>query len=168
MGYNQAIAQACLVDLAKLDPSLIIHLRYGTLDNFTGKVLYTHPKAYLQKEAAEALVRVQRNLAREDLGLLIWDAYRPFSVQEALWKVCPNSDYVARPVRDASGGLAEGSRHSRGCAVDLALVEGYLANQNLYLGQHDDMDPKAAQAFVAETRFSTPVDAVTVSPRVNR
>lgn len=104
-----------LVDIATLDTTLHFDLRYATADNFTGVAVYPEARALLRREAALALLAVQEELRAEGLGLLIWDAYRPLSVQRLFWSLVPDERYVADP--------AKGSRHNRGAAVDLTLCD---------------------------------------------
>ena len=104
-----------LVDLAVVDPTLVIDNRYATTDNVTGMRLYPAPTVYLERSAAERLARVQARLRDRGLGLKVFDGYRPHAVQKALWKVKPDPRYVADP--------AKGSRHNRGSAVDVTLVD---------------------------------------------
>jgi zinc D-Ala-D-Ala dipeptidase len=104
-----------LVELATLDPTLHLDIRYATPNNFTGRAVYTQPRAFLQRPAAEALLRVHRALAPRGYGLLIFDGYRPWSVTKLFWDIVPPEKhwFVANP--------AKGSKHNRGCAVDLSL-----------------------------------------------
>ena len=104
-----------LVELTSLDATLRLDIRYATTDNFLGTPVYTEARAFLQRPAAEALVRVHRALAASGFGLLIHDAYRPWWVTKVFWEATPadKHDFVADP--------AQGSRHNRGCAVDLTL-----------------------------------------------
>ena len=106
-----------LVELASLDPTLRFDLRYATANNFLGVAVYERARALLQRPAAEALVRVQAALRARGLGLLIFDAYRPWAVTKAFWELTPAHlhNFVADP--------AQGSRHNRGCAVDLTLYD---------------------------------------------
>jgi zinc D-Ala-D-Ala dipeptidase len=108
---------ADLVELTTLDPTIRLDIRYATTHNFLGTPLYSQARAFLQRPAAEALVRVQRSLAQRGYGLLVHDAYRPWYVTKIFWDAMPPElhRYVADP--------AEGSRHNRGCAVDLTLYE---------------------------------------------
>jgi zinc D-Ala-D-Ala dipeptidase len=109
------VEHAGLVELIKRDPSIRLDLRYATTNNFTGRVLYGQARAFLQLVAADALVRAHRRAQADGLGLTIFDAYRPWAVTKALWDATAPAqrDYVANP--------AKGSRHNRGCAVDLTL-----------------------------------------------
>ena len=106
-----------LVDLATLDPTLRFDIRYATSNNFLGTPVYPAARAFLQRPAAEALVRAQRALVLHGYGLLIHDAYRPWYVTKVFWEATPpaHRDYVADP--------ATGSRHNRGCAVDVTLYD---------------------------------------------
>jgi zinc D-Ala-D-Ala dipeptidase len=108
---------ADLVELTTLDPSIKLDIRYATTRNFLGTPLYSQARAFMQRPAAEALVRVARSLAPEGYGLLVYDAYRPWYVTKVFWDAMPPElhKFVADP--------AEGSRHNRGCAVDLTLYD---------------------------------------------
>src|SRR4051812_13705310 len=102
-----------LVELIKLDTSIHLDIRYATNNNFVGRPVYKEARAFLQKPAAEALVRVNNSLKPLGYGLLVFDGYRPWSVTKLFWKVTPpdKHNFVANP--------AKGSIHNRGCAVDL-------------------------------------------------
>ena len=106
-----------LVELTRLDPTIKLDVRYATTNNFLGTVFYSEPRAFMQRPAAEALVRAQRKLKEQGYGLLIHDAYRPWYVTKVFWDATPDDKkvFVADP--------AKGSRHNRGCAVDLTLYE---------------------------------------------
>ena len=104
-----------LVDLAEIDASFQFDNRYATTANVTGTRLYPDPRIFLERSAAERLARVQASLRGRGLGLKVFDGYRPHAVQKALWKVKPDTRYVADP--------AKGSRHNRGSAVDVTLVD---------------------------------------------
>ena len=104
-----------LVDLKTIDPTFVIDNRYATTDNVTGIRLYPEATIYLERSAAERLARVQGALRTRGLGLKVFDGYRPHAVQRALWKAKPDARYVADP--------AKGSRHNRGSAVDVTLVD---------------------------------------------
>lgn len=106
-----------LVDLATLDPTLRFDLRYAGPDNFLSTQLYPIAAAYLQRPAAEALLRAHHQLAARGFGLLVFDAYRPWYVTKLFWEVVPPPQrvFVADPAR--------GSAHNRGTAVDLTLCD---------------------------------------------
>ena len=103
-----------LVELTACIPDLVLDIRYATANNFTGKAVYPSSRCFLDKEAACALVRVQRELKDRGYRLKVYDGYRPLSVQQAFWKILPDPRFVADP--------KVGSRHNRGCAVDVSLV----------------------------------------------
>src|SRR5213076_374717 len=106
-----------LVELTKLDNSIKLDIRYATTNNFLGTVFYSQPRAFMQRPAAEALVRVSRKLKAQGYGLLVHDAYRPWYVTKVFWDATPDDKkvFVADP--------SKGSRHNRGCAVDLTLYD---------------------------------------------
>jgi zinc D-Ala-D-Ala dipeptidase len=116
--YRAAIAanpDMELIDLEAIIPGVVTDIKYATPDNFTGEVIYTEPKAWLRRPAALALQRLQDSLAHHNLGLKIWDAYRPYSASVKFFEVYPDTNFVANP--------RYGSRHNRGCAVDVTLVD---------------------------------------------
>lgn len=104
-----------LVDVKNLDPRILVDIRYATADNFMKRVLYPANRAMLRESVARRLSRVQDELAGMGLGLKVYDGYRPLSVQKMMWKVMPNPEFVANP--------AKGSRHNRGAAVDVTLID---------------------------------------------
>lgn len=106
-----------LVELVRLDETIKLDIRYATKNNFVGKPIYKEARAFLQKPAADALVRIHQSLKAQNLGLVIFDGYRPLSATELFWEVTPPSKkkFVANP--------KNGSRHNRGCAVDLSLYD---------------------------------------------
>jgi D-alanyl-D-alanine dipeptidase len=108
---------SALAELTELEPTIKLDIRYATTNNFMGTVFYPQPRALLQKPAAEALVRVHQQLRQQGYGLLIHDAYRPWYVTKMFWDATPQNlkNFVANP--------ALGSRHNRGCAVDLTLFD---------------------------------------------
>lgn len=114
---EQNKCEADLVELTKLDKSIKLDIRYATANNFVGRPVYTDARAFLQRPAAEALVRVNAQLKKQGLGLVIFDGYRPWSVTKLFWEVVPEDKrkFVADP--------AKGSKHNRGCAVDLSIYD---------------------------------------------
>ena len=105
-----------LVDLRAQDQGLRFDIRYSTSSNFTGQRLYPVPAAWLRQDAARALASVHRDLQKEGLGLKIFDAYRPFHVQQQMWNLVHDERYVSNPAKNAG-------RHTRGTAVDVTLVD---------------------------------------------
>ena len=112
---NMDFSKTDLMDLAKLDAKLVLDIRYATANNFTGKPVYHQARAFLQRNAAMAIVRVHEALQRQGFRLKIYDAYRPLSVQKIFWAILPDPRYVADPKL--------GSMHNRGMAVDVALTD---------------------------------------------
>ena len=114
---NGEFRQADLVELTKLDPTIRLEIRYATTNNFLGTVFYSEARAFMQRPAAEAVARANRKLQAHGYGLLIHDAYRPWYVTKVFWDATPADKkvFVADP--------AKGSRHNRGCAVDLTLYD---------------------------------------------
>jgi len=106
-----------LVDLASLSPDYQFDIRYASDRNFLGVPVYDKPAAFMQRPAALALTEVLRELTKQGLGLLIYDSYRPWFVTRIFWDATPLEfkDYVADPQK--------GSRHNRGCAVDLTIYD---------------------------------------------
>jgi len=106
-----------LVELTKLDPTIKLEIRYATTNNFLGTIFYSEARAFMQRPAAEAVVRVNHKLRQQGYGLLVHDAYRPWYVTKVFWDATPDDKkvFVADP--------AKGSRHNRGCAVDLTLYD---------------------------------------------
>lgn len=104
-----------LVEVSAVIPDAVIDIRYATDDNFTGKQLYPVATCKLRRAVATRLAKAAAALREQGRRLLIWDCYRPTSIQKELWKRVPDPRYVANPKK--------GSRHSRGAAVDLALVD---------------------------------------------
>jgi serine beta-lactamase-like protein LACTB len=126
-----------LVDLTALDDKFKLDIRYATDNNFLGTPLYTSAKAFMQRPAAEALARVNKALAAEGYGLLIYDAYRPWYVTKMFWDATPEKQriFVADP--------SKGSRHNRGCAVDLTLYDRKTGRPVEMVGGYDEMTDRS-------------------------
>ncbi|HEY8901858.1 MAG TPA: M15 family metallopeptidase [Chthoniobacterales bacterium] len=105
-----------LVDGATIQPPLLPEIRYATRYNFTGEVLYPAAKFFVHRDTAAALAAVQADLAKEGLGLEIYDGYRPLSVQQKMWDLVHDERYVSNPAVNRG-------RHTRGTAVDVTLVD---------------------------------------------
>jgi len=126
-----------LVELVKLDPTIKLDIRYATKNNFLGKQVYREARAFLQRPAAEALVRASRTVHLLGYGLLVFDGYRPWSVTKIFWDSTPASkrQFVANP--------AQGSRHNRGCAVDLSLYDLKTGKEIVMPSGYDEMTERA-------------------------
>jgi zinc D-Ala-D-Ala dipeptidase len=105
-----------MMELKIMIPTLVYDLKYGTKENFTKEVLYNQQsKTFLRLPVARALQQVQTDLAKNNIGIKIWDAYRPYSVTKKMWDLIKDERYVANP--------SKGSGHNRGLAVDLTLID---------------------------------------------
>jgi D-alanyl-D-alanine dipeptidase len=111
-----------LVDVAALLPDVVLDLRYATAANFTGAVLYPVARCRLRRAVAARLAIAVAALRPAHRRLRLWDCYRPASIQRVLWARVPDPRYVARPRDAADGTPIDGSRHSRGAAIDLGLA----------------------------------------------
>jgi len=130
-----------LIDLEKFIPGIVLDIRYATTNNFTGEKIYNLAKAYARKPVAEALKRAQAELQKQGLGIKVYDAYRPYKATVRFYEVYKDTTYVASPYR--------GSRHNRGCAIDMTLI-------NLKTGEELKM-PTGYDSFQREAWPSTPV-----------
>ena len=143
-----------LVDLGARDPHLFLDMRYATADNFLGRAVYDAPRCLLVPDAAERLEAAERALRSEGYGLVVWDCYRPRSVQYEMWEILPDPDYVADPAR--------GSRHNRGAAVDVGLRA--LDGSTVALPTpHDDFTPRAHR-----DAMDLPAEAIATRERLER
>jgi D-alanyl-D-alanine dipeptidase len=126
-----------LVDLSSLDLSVHLDIRYATANDFLGTPVYTQARAFLQRPAADALLRALLRLKPFGYALLIHDAYRPWYVTKIFWDATPPEGkiFVADP--------AQGSRHNRGCAVDLTLYELKTGKPIEMPGTYDEMSPRS-------------------------
>jgi len=130
-----------LVNLATYIPGVVLDIRYATPNNFTGEKIYNLPRAYARKPVAEALKKIQADLKPQGMGLKIFDGYRPYSATVKFYEVYRDTTYVASPYK--------GSRHNRGCALDLTLID-------LKTGKELPM-PTEWDSFQKEAWPSTPV-----------
>jgi serine beta-lactamase-like protein LACTB len=134
-----------LVELTSLDPTIKLDIRYATDNNFLGTPFYPEAKAFLQKPAAEALVRVHKKLGESGYGLLIHDGYRPWSVTKMFWDATPEHFHIF--VADPS----KGSRHNRGCAVDLTLYDRKTGKPIEMTGGYDEMSDRSYPEYPGGT-----------------
>ena len=126
-----------LVELVKLDRTIKLDIRYATSNNFLGRPVYKEARAFLQRPAAEALVRANKALRRKGYGLIIHDGYRPWSVTKTFWDATPADKkiFVADP--------SQGSRHNRGCAVDLSLFDLKTGKEVVMTSGYDEMTERS-------------------------
>ncbi len=134
-----------LVEVAKLDPAIHLDVRYASSNNFLRTPVYTEARAFLQRPAADALVRALDKLKPLGYGLLIHDAYRPWYVTKIFWDATPPEGkiFVADP--------AQGSRHNRGCAVDLTLYDLKTGKPIEMPGTYDEMSPRSFPTYPGGT-----------------
>lgn len=126
-----------MVEIQKIIPSIKLDLKYASKDNFAKQQFYPAGYvAYLRLIVAKALAGAQAEFQRLGYSLLIWDAYRPYSVTVKMYNHYPNKTYLAPP--------SKGSRHNRGCAVDLTLIELKTGRK---IPMPTDFDSFSAQAF---------------------
>lgn len=138
---ERALSAAGLVEPSRLDKSIVLDIRYATDNNFTGQKVYPAARCYLRAGIAERLLRVQAALRSQGLGLKVFDCYRPFSVQERFWSIMPDERYVLEPVRK-NGVIVKSSRHNKGAAVDVTLVDARGVELPMPTG-YDDFSTKA-------------------------
>jgi D-alanyl-D-alanine dipeptidase len=126
-----------LVELVKLDPTIKLDIRYATTNNFLSTPMYSQARAFMQRPAAEALVRANHELKNQGYGLLIHDAYRPWYVTKMFWDATPEDKHIF--VADPK----EGSKHNRGCAVDLTLYDLKTGKAVQMPSGYDEMSERA-------------------------
>jgi len=137
--------EAQLVELIALDKTIKLDIRYARADNFVGRAVYTEARAFLQKPAAKALLKVHKKLKKKKFGLVIFDGYRPWSVTKFFWEVTPEDKrkFVANPVT--------GSKHNRGCAVDLSIFDLRTGKLVEMPTDYDDFTDKANPNYQGAT-----------------
>jgi D-alanyl-D-alanine dipeptidase len=134
-----------LVELVTLDPSIKLEITYATSHNFVGKAVYPEARAFLQRPAAEALLAAHRWLKEQGYGLVIYDAYRPWSVTKLFWDITPPDKriFVADP--------SSGSKHNRGCAVDVGLFDLRTGRIVEMPGAYDEMTERSFVTYTGGT-----------------
>ena len=134
-----------LTELVRLDPTIKLDIRYATDRNFLSVPVYTQARAFLQRPAAQALVRVHRKLRAQGYGLLVHDGYRPWYVTRMFWDGTPadKHQFVADP--------ASGSRHNRGGAVDLTMYDRRTGKPMVTTGGYDEMSDRSYPEYAGGT-----------------
>ena len=123
-----------LVEITQASYNILLDLRYATENNVTGTRIYYDDRCFIHTDASILLKKSVLLAQEQDLKIKVFDAYRPRTVQEALWAFCPNPSYVTPPEK--------GSPHTRGVAIDLTLVDGN--GQELDMGTpFDDLTPQS-------------------------
>jgi D-alanyl-D-alanine dipeptidase len=130
-----------LVEIVTLDSTIKLDIRYATANNFTNRRMYTQARAFLQRPAAEALVRANKRLQAAGFGVVVFDAYRPWSVTKKFWDETPpeKRDFVANP--------REGSRHNRGGAVDVSLYRLSTGEEVPMPSEYDEFSVRASPDY---------------------
>ncbi len=140
--YTQVIQKDSLkrlLDISKSVPGIVLDIRYATNNNFTHKKVYTSARAFARLKVVRALAAVESELATQGLGLKIFDAYRPYAATLLFWDIIHDSAYVASPVT--------GSRHNRGCAIDLTLIDLKTGKELQMPTSFDDFTVKAGASY---------------------
>jgi CubicO group peptidase (beta-lactamase class C family)/D-alanyl-D-alanine dipeptidase len=145
---NRAMRSPDLVDVTTEAPNIKLDVRYATANNFLGTPVYEEAKAFLQRPAAEALGRAAEKLRALGYGFLIHDAYRPWYVTKIFWDATPQDKkiFVADP--------KDGSRHNRGCAVDLTLYDLKTGEELPMTGAYDEMSERSYAAYPGGTSLA--------------
>jgi zinc D-Ala-D-Ala dipeptidase len=137
--------EAHLVELITLDNTIKLDIRYATNNNFTEKQVYPEARAFMQKPAAKAILRVHHKLRKQGLGLVIYDGYRPWSITKLFWDSVPPEQkiFVADP--------AKGSKHNRGCAVDLGIYDLKTGQAVPMPSGYDEFTDRASPKYTGGT-----------------
>jgi D-alanyl-D-alanine dipeptidase len=132
---------ADLVSVTEVAPSIKLDIRYATADNFTGYPVYDRACAFVRPAVAAALARVQAWLLASGYGLVLFDAFRPWAVTELFWTIVPLQyrAFVADP--------AVGSKHNRGCAVDLSLCDAATGEEIEMPSRYDEPTARSHHAY---------------------
>ncbi|GAA4337477.1 hypothetical protein GCM10023149_46930 [Mucilaginibacter gynuensis] len=123
-----------LIEIKKYIPGIVLDIRYATKNNFTGQPVYKQARAFARLPVVKSLQKIQTDLKPLGLGLKIFDGYRPYTITVKFYEVAKDTTFVADP--------RKGSRHNRGCAIDLTLI-------NLKTGKELDM-PTGYDSFKKE------------------
>ena len=134
-----------LVELVLIDPTIRLDIRYATANNFTSTAFYKLPRALMQRPVAQAVGRASARLKERGLGLLVHDSYRPWHVTKMFWDATPDDMkiFVANP--------ANGSRHNRGCAVDLTLYDLQTGQPIQMVAGYDEFSPRSYPMYPGGT-----------------
>jgi D-alanyl-D-alanine dipeptidase len=134
-----------LVEIVKIDSTIILDIRYATTNNFAGQVLYSEPRAFLQRPVANALKNANAEFNKMGFGIVVFDGYRPWHVTKMFWDITPKEkrEFVADP--------RKGSRHNRGCAVDVTLYLRSTGEMVEMPSGYDEMNESAYAEFEGGT-----------------
>jgi len=135
-------AKTGLVKIEDVDDTIVMDLRYATDNNFTGRKLYPVAISLLQRGTANKLKAANERFKKDGYRIKVWDAYRPLDIQKKFWELKPDRLYVANP--------AYGSKHNRGSAVDITLVDK-LGNELEMPTEFDHFSEKAWRNYTGNT-----------------
>lgn len=128
-----------LVDIKKAIPSIVLDIRYATKNNFMQQVMYKQAKAFARKPVVAQLKKIQAILNKQGYGLKIFDAYRPYTITVAFYQNASDKNFVANP--------AKGSKHNRGCAIDLTIIDLKTGKELPMPTPYDSFAPEAAANY---------------------
>lgn len=128
-----------LVEIKKAIPSVVLDIRYATKNNFMRQVMYKQARAFARKPVVAHLKKIQAELNKKGYGLKIFDAYRPYAITIAFWEKASDKNFVANP--------AKGSKHNRGCAIDLTIIDLKTGKDLPMPTPYDSFAPEAAPHF---------------------
>ena len=131
-----------MIELRKSIPTIEYDLKYATSDNFTHVRLYPEGLhfTFMRKEAVEALVKINHELAKKGISIKVWDAYRPYAVTQKFWDIIHDERYVANP--------SKGSGHNRGIAIDLTLIDVNTGKELDMPTEFDDFSERAHHGYM--------------------
>lgn len=144
--YNQYLASIKinpnneLVEIKKAIPSIKLDIRYATTNNFMKQVMYQQARAFARKPVVESLKKIQAELKKKGYGLKIFDGYRPYAVTVAFYQKASDKNFVANP--------AKGSKHNRGCAVDLTIIDLKTGKDVVMATPYDSFSAAAAANYI--------------------
>jgi D-alanyl-D-alanine dipeptidase len=130
-----------LIEIKRIVPNITLDIKYATKNNFANEAVYNQARSFARKPVVDSLYKIEQDLNKKGLGLKIFDGYRPYAVTVKFWNITPNNkkDYVANP--------KTGSRHNRGCAVDLTLIDYKTKKELVMPTPYDSFAPEASPTF---------------------
>lgn len=143
--YNQYLASVKsnpsneLIEIKKAIPNIKLDIRYATKNNFMQQVMYKQARAFARKPVVESLKKIQKELNKKGYGLKIFDGYRPYAITVEFYKKASDKNFVANP--------AKGSKHNRGCAVDLTLINLKTGKELVMPTPYDSFSAAAAAKY---------------------
>ncbi len=129
-----------LIEIKKSIPDIKLDIRYAGKNNFAKQAVYKQARAFARLPVVEALKKVQNELKKSGCGLKIFDGYRPYSVTVKFFAIASDKSFVANP--------KDGSRHNRGCAIDLTLIDLKTGKELEMPTPYDSFAAEAASGFM--------------------